>query len=500
MRSRRRTAALSAPRPRVAVVGPAGDTVADAVAVRLNDADVTRCINENAGYVDAAVVCADGGEEKLSTLAERCAGARSIVLVAPAGAADEDDGFSLPNPLKLLDGAAETNDVDEVAERCRNGGARVAVVRHGPLFGAGARDADVVAFSQGLRRAPTLVDDFGRRGARVVSVQQNEDKQDQFLSTGTWLGLGDMDAATKSDVQAREGKAEPQTPARRGAVADAAAATIRRFQDLPGTVEFEVRSGSGSTSPSPEEWDAMVLSVCRERSSPEAMAKQLLSTKIWDPIQLGDWLRTEWGPKALMSVDATLAIRGARPVAFEQPSVQAEASGQLGSLRWETLEDDGIKIAGRLTFTLSDNVLRATRDGGRELSGEAELVDNLIDAVDDFGRSRCADVVERAMEAAVPEVFAAQEAAIAEEPVVAAPAAAALLSLRSLLPRRGRGAERAARRREEDGRRARGSSGGRALRSGSGSGSGRRPAPPPLRWRRRPPRPRRRPSRPRRPR
>ena len=158
-------AALSAPRPRVAVVGPAGDTVADAVAVRLNDADVTRCINENAGYVDAAVVCADGGEEKLSTLAERCAGARSIVLVAPAGAADDDEGFSLPNPLKLLDGAAETNDVEEVAERCRNGGARVAVVRHGPLFGAGARDADVVAFSQGLRRAPTLVDDFGRASA-----------------------------------------------------------------------------------------------------------------------------------------------------------------------------------------------------------------------------------------------------------------------------------------------------------------------------------------------
>ena len=411
--------------------------MADAVAVRLNDADVTRCVNENAGYVDAAVVCADGGEEKLSTLAERCAGARSIVLVAPAGAADEDEGFSLPNPLKLLDGAAETNDVEEVAERCRNGGARVAVVRHGPLFGAGARDADVVAFSQGLRRAPTLVDDFGRRGARVVSVQQNEDKQDQFLSTGTWLGLGDMDAA-RSDVQAREGKAEPQTPARRGAVADAAAATIRRFQDLPGSVEFEVRSGSGSTSPSPEEWDAMVLSVCRERSSPEAMAKQLLSTKIWDPAQLGDWLRTEWGPKALMSVDATLAIRGARPVAFEQPSVQAEASGQLGSLRWETLDDDGIKIAGRLTFTLSDNVLRATRDGGRELSGEAELVDNLIDAVDDFGRSRCADVVERAMEAAVPEVFAAQEAAIAEEPVAAAPVAAAPAEVTPAAPKKRR--------------------------------------------------------------
>ena len=313
----RHAAALSAPRPRVAVVGPAGDTVADAVAVRLNDADVTRCVNENAGYVDAAVVCADGGEEKLSTLAERCAGARNIVLVAPAGAADEDDGFSLPNPLKLLD-QADTNDVDEVAERCRNGGARVAVVRHGPLFGAGARDADVVAFSQGLRRAPTLVDDFGRRGARVVSVQQNEDKQDQFLSSGTWLGLGDMDAA-RSDVQAREGKAEPQTPARRGAVADAAAATIRRFQDLPGSVEFEVRSGSGSTSPSPEEWDAMVLSVCRDASSPEAMNKQLLPTKVWDPAQLGDWLRTEWGPKALMSVDATLAIRGADPWRLNSP-------------------------------------------------------------------------------------------------------------------------------------------------------------------------------------
>ena len=122
----------------------------------------------------------------------------------------------------------------------------------------------------------------------------------------------------------------------------------------------------------------MVLAVCRERSSPEAMSKQLLSTKVWDPSQLGDWLRTEWGPKALMSVDATLAIRGARPVAFEQPSVQAEASGQLGSLRWETLEDDGIKVAGRLSFTVSDNVLRATRDGPRELSGEAELVEQWV--------------------------------------------------------------------------------------------------------------------------
>jgi len=111
-------------------------------------------------------------------------------------------------------------------------------------------------------------------------------------------------------------------------------------------------------------------------------------------------------------------------VAFEQPSVQAEASGQLGSLRWETLEDDGIKVAGRLTFTVSDNVLRATRDGPRELSGEAELVDNLIDAVDDFGRSRCADKQVQAMEAAVPEVFAAQEAQLAAEasaPVVEAP-------------------------------------------------------------------------------
>jgi hypothetical protein len=115
-------------------------------------------------------------------------------------------------------------------------------------------------------------------------------------------------------------------------------------------------------------------------------------------------------------------------VAFEQPSVQAEASGQLGSLRWETLEDDGIKVAGRLTFTVSDNVLRATRDGPRELSGEAELVDNLIDAVDDFGRSRCADKQVQAMEAAVPEVFAAQEAQLAAEavaPVVEAPVAAA---------------------------------------------------------------------------
>ena len=135
MRTRHEAAALSAPRPRVALVGPAGDTAADAVAVRLSDADVTRCINENAGHADAAVVCADGGEEKLSTLAERCAGARSMSRGA-GRRRGRDDGFSLPNPLKLLDGAAETNDVEEVAERC------AMAVQESPscgtaLFGAG---------------------------------------------------------------------------------------------------------------------------------------------------------------------------------------------------------------------------------------------------------------------------------------------------------------------------------------------------------------------------
>ena len=57
----------------------------------------------------------------------------------------------------------------------------------------------------------------------------------------------------------------------------------------------------------------MVLSVCRERSSPEAMAKQLLSTKIWDPAQLGDWLRTEWGPGDERRRDALSEARGPWP-------------------------------------------------------------------------------------------------------------------------------------------------------------------------------------------
>ena len=153
-----------------------------------------------------------------------------------------------------------------------------------------------------------------------------------------------MDAA--GDVQAREGKAEPR---RRRGEAPWPTRPPRRSEGSRPAWHGRIR-GTALLG-----FDiAVSLGVGRHGliGLPRtviagAMAKQLLSTKS-GTIQLGVGCEPPWAP---MSVDATLAIRGARPVAFEQPSVQAEASGQL-SFKWETLEDDGIKIAGRLT-TLS---------------------------------------------------------------------------------------------------------------------------------------------------
>ena len=79
--------------------------------------------------------------------------------------------------IKIIDGAAETNDVEEVAERCEMP-VQGAVVRHGP-FRRRRGDAGVVAFSR-VATSPALYDFTKRRRDRR---QQNEDKQDQFLST-----------------------------------------------------------------------------------------------------------------------------------------------------------------------------------------------------------------------------------------------------------------------------------------------------------------------------
>ena len=289
-------------------------------------------------------------------------------LVAPAGAADGTRAFE-PNP-RLLDGAAETNDVDEGGRKVSQWRCRVARRAARALFGAGARDADVVDFSQGLRRARRrLVDDFGRRGARVVSVQQNEDKQDQFLSTGTWLGLGIW---TRLEVMSKR-RARPRAarPARRGAVADAAAAP--RLSASTRTCLAHLGEVLGAARrrdvAAPRECDCMARArVCRERSSPEAAAPNNALHKNLGPGALG--AAAAVGLRLERRRDASYREARAR-AAFEQPPLQAEASGQLGSGRWETLED-GAPRAGRLTFTLSELELRATRRrAGVEWRGRA---------------------------------------------------------------------------------------------------------------------------------
>ncbi|KAH8098423.1 kinase kinase kinase [Aureococcus anophagefferens] len=316
----RRSSALSASK-RVAVCGPSGGTVADGIAARLaaGGAEVVRVVDGEgrSGRVDAAVCCGDGSDDV----------ALSKLLDAVPGF---DKGFSDPAAVatKALGGAART----------------ACVVLHGPLFGGVALEGELQAFKSGLLKEPVLEDDFGRRGARVAVVRDGAKGEDQMFSSARGLGLGDMAAATERG-QMREAQgvaAKPLAATRRGAVADAVAG-----------------------------------------KSTKALASRLDARYDWAPEPLSSWLCGEWGPTALRSVDATLAIRGARPVAFVAPA--DPSSGQLGALRWETLTNAGVEADGRLEFALvaagGGLDLVATRDRVDELTGEADLMDLLVDAL-----------------------------------------------------------------------------------------------------------------------
>ena len=425
---------------RVAVCGPSGGTVADAVAFRLaasEDYEVVRVSEAGGGVgrVDAAVCCGDGAEDAvLSKLLDACgAPPRTVVVVGPGGG--EDGEASGGGGLGALLGglglgeAPGSNDPSEVAGRALGGGASSAcVVLHGPLFGSSALGSELKAFKTGLLKEPVLEDDFGRRGARVAVVKERASGEDQMFSSGTWLGLGDMAAASERG-QMREAKtvaaSKPLAATRRGAVADAVVAALASPELRPGLFRFEVRSAAGDVAPTGDEWAALLAEVLRAGAkSTTALRTKLQVDRTWDPEALGDWLRTEWGPTALRSVDATLAIRGARPVAFEAPP-RGTDTGALGALRWETLTDDGIVTEGRLDFVVQDGNLVATRDRVNELTGEADLMDLLVDALSKYALDRAppapAAAVEVVEEAAAPEA----EDVAAQAPPPPAVAAAA---------------------------------------------------------------------------
>jgi hypothetical protein len=430
---RRPSTSLSASK-RVAVCGPSGGTVADGIAARLaaGGAEVVRVVDGEgrSGRVDAAVCCGDGSDDvALSKLLDACEPTPATVVVVGPGGDGEEEAGGLRAVLGKVPGFDKGfSDPAAVATKALGGAARTAcVVLHGPLFGGVALEGELQAFKSGLLKEPVLEDDFGRRGARVAVVRDGAKGEDQMFSSGTWLGLGDMAAATERG-QMREAQgvaAKPLAATRRGAVADAVVAALASPELKPGLAKFEVRSAAGEKAPSAGDWAALLAEVLQAGKSTKALASRLDAKYDWAPEPLSSWLCGEWGPTALRSVDATLAIRGARPVAFVAPA--DPSSGQLGALRWETLTNAGVEADGRLEFALvaagGGLDLVATRDRIDELTGEADLMDLLVDALGKYAATRAAPSAAAAAAAEAAEIAAAN--AVDEEP---APAPVAVAS------------------------------------------------------------------------
>lgn len=328
----------------VVVCGPklsaSGDlTVSEFVtwSLRASGVDVVRWDGSEASSgglptCDAAVLCSDG-VESLGKLYETFSSSKggtpnSVVLVAG----------EQPPQSGVWPFVKPPAGIEDLASRASASGAkRVAVVRHGPLFGG---QNDEPALTNGLRRTPELSDDQGRRAARLSPSRRGE---------------------------------FPEAPARRATVGRVAAEALELMVD--GAVDFEVRSAVGP-EPSDNEWRVTVAEAL-EASDPRCALRISIKRREIEPVALQDWILATWGPLALRGIKAKYSVKGARPVAFSKPEDE-----RLATLRWEDFDGTDVFTVGTLDFSLDTDraILVVTRTGDLPLPGELDLMDALADA------------------------------------------------------------------------------------------------------------------------
>lgn len=333
---------------RVLVCGPTrgenGQTVSDAVASALRNVEVYRWSGQGRPTTcDAAVLCCDGDESstleaQLAMIIESNAGSApaSVVVVAPVEKAPHDEAPSFQSWLFPAPRQATARDVAATASAA--GASRVAVVRHGPLFGG---DYDEPAFVEGLVRMPTLADDFGRRSARLVPGRQGGE-----FST------------------------------RRGTVGRAAAETVAR--SFEGRVEFDVRSVLGSEL-SDDEWRGAVDEAIEDSDLRCAFRANTTNRPGVDFDSLTDWISEGFGP-LIYRMPCTRVDEGPRPIAFIRP--ENETNDELVKmLFWEDI-DNKLEIlrVGELNFTYDGTLFSAIRDRDDALIGEVEIIDAMADS------------------------------------------------------------------------------------------------------------------------
>lgn len=281
---------------------------------------------------DAAVLCSDGVESlgKLYETFSSLKGATPNSLVFVAG--------EQPSQSGVWPFVKPPAGVEEVASRASATGAkRVAIVRHGPLFGGLTEEP---ALTNGLRTMPELSDDQGRRAARLSPSRRGE---------------------------------FPEAPTRRATVGRVAAEALELMVD--GAVDLEVRSAVGP-EPSDEEWRTTVAEAL-EASDPRCASRISIKRREIEPKALQDWLLATWGPLALRGIKAKYSVKGARPVAFGKPDDQ-----RLATLRWEDFDGNNVITVGTLDFSLDSDraLLVVTRTAELPLPGELDLMDSLADA------------------------------------------------------------------------------------------------------------------------
>ena len=307
---------------------------------------------------DAAVVCADvnGGEggslsafvdEFASRTKGRCPEYVVVAAKAMQEASSEKSLFG-----NFFQAAATEEGSFDVGSLSEAGAKRVAVVRHGELFGSDG----LPAFQDGLKTVPTLSEDLSRRGARVGALRLGGKKTER----GTAL-----DAPTRRSALARV----------------CAEAVLSRSAATGPLVELQVASLLGP-EPTPQAWKSLVEEALKASDKRSALRLQTITTI--DVPTLETWIFDQWGPTALRANSATYAATGARPVAFERVLKTTKKNKEdLAVLRYEDFDGTNINAAGSLVFSYfpDQQLLTVTRDQDDVLPGEVALMNNLADSV-----------------------------------------------------------------------------------------------------------------------
>jgi hypothetical protein len=317
----------------------------------------------------------------------------------PGMADDEDDsddkgGLKVGSLVGSLFGGKKPAVPPSLTAALSQSGGVLHKLRHGELFGTPESSPEFSPLVGGPKRIPDLCEEYTMRSVRVdptLSVSGNLMMGSSTRSSRHAVGdAAALLALGKVKVEAREGL-DVCVSSLRGSEVISDQAWDLEFQRVQSMMAASA-SSSGAAGGAPILFSAEFASVPDVKRLADwyvFTSLTCLRSNTWNPSSSRFFrprLATKWAPAILRTYDIAAIRVGARPV-------YASRVGENGvEIVWQQLVDFSSVTVGKMSITVSDTGLVATRGAGdpdkgfgtvsrKPLSGEDVLVRRLADAV-----------------------------------------------------------------------------------------------------------------------